>query len=86
MNTNEFKPETVVTDEGVTFEPWSDGRAIGFKVSHPDRPTRYIYLNPSGSTDTGNVDDSDAFLYLGEHGDPGEDESVVFVNIWDAQS
>jgi hypothetical protein len=71
---------TVTSEEGATFTPWTDGRAVGFKVEAAGKPTQYVYLNPSGGTDTHNINDSDVFLYHGSTGDDGE--PVCFVNIW----
>jgi hypothetical protein len=32
----------MITDaHGVTFEPWLDGRVVGFKVAHPDGRREY---------------------------------------------
>lgn len=53
----------IETEEGATFTPWSNGRAIGYKVTAVGKPDRYIVLNPSGSTE-GGIDNTDAFLYL----------------------
>jgi hypothetical protein len=75
----------VLTTEGVVFEPWTDGYAVGFKVSYPDRPTTYVYLNPSGETDTHDVNDSDVFVYRGLGGHPKVDEPRIHINIWEKE-
>lgn len=81
----DLKCSEILTPEGVLYEPWTDGHAVGFKVTADDRPTTYVYLNPSGETDTHNVDDSDVFVYHGLGGHPAVDQSVCYVNIWDKE-
>jgi hypothetical protein len=61
---------TVISEEGYVYEPWTDGHAVGFRVSHPDGRVQYIYLNPSSSDTLG---EATVFLYQGEHGDPALD-------------
>lgn len=75
----EVQPFT--TPEGATFEPWTDGTALGYRVTAPGLPDRYILLNPSTATDTGNVEDTDVFLYTGE-GEPALDDAEAYYNIW----
>lgn len=70
---------TVKTEEGATYTPWTNGRAVGFKVTAPDRATRYLYLNPSSTDDLG---ESNAFVYLEENPDE-QCATVCYVNIWD---
>jgi len=73
----------VTTDEGHTFTPWSDGWAVGFIVTSPGRPTRYVYLNPSGGSDDGSAT---VFVYAGEEPDgpaPGIDGPVTHVTLFD---
>lgn len=82
MSDFDFK---VQTEEGATFEPWTDGNAVGFKVTAEGMPDRYVYLNPSGATYAGDVRDSDVFTYHGEHGDPSEDDALSYINIWDEE-
>lgn len=57
-------------DGGVTYTPWSDGWAIGFKVEFDDGRVDFIYLNPSGGSDD-NV--PTVFLYRGTEGDVTKD-------------
>lgn len=77
---------TVTSDEGATFEPYTDGYAVGFKVTAPGKPTRFIYLNPSLATDTGDINDSDVFLYHGPfEPDTQENEPICYVNIWEPE-
>lgn len=56
-----------------TYEPWSDGHAVGFKCTCNGTVT-YIYLNPSGGGDS-----PDVFVYMGDEGDPGQDGTVCFL-------
>lgn len=64
MTDFDFKVET---PEGVTYEPWTDGHAVGFKLIHASGTEEYVYLNPSSDADGGvpNV-----FVYQGPDGDP----------------
>lgn len=66
-------------DSGVTYIPWTDGHAVGFKVLHdtegPEkRPVEFIYLNPSGDSDD---DVPTVFVYHGTEGDPCQDGAAV---------
>jgi hypothetical protein len=61
---------SIVTPEGVTYTPWSDGYAVGFRCEREDGRVEYIYLNPSSETDDGQAN---VFVYQGEHGDPARD-------------
>ena len=63
-------PKPVTDTSGAVFSPWTDGHAIGFMVAFPNKPTEYIYFNPSSDPDGGN---SNVFLYHGPHGDPSLD-------------
>jgi hypothetical protein len=67
---------TIHTPEGATYVPWTDGHAVGFRVSNPGEPDTYVYLylNPSGESDdlTPNV-----FLYQGPDGDPSTDTPII---------
>ena len=63
-----IETEQFETGETCTFEPWTNGWAVGFKVTTrkgnlPD-VVEFVYLNPSGGGDS-----PDAFVYCGEHGD-----------------
>jgi hypothetical protein len=63
------QPNTVTSDEGHVYEPWTDGWAVGFKVTHGKTGTvRYVYLNPSGSDDP--TGDATVFVSQGEAADP----------------
>ena len=47
-----FNP--VVTAEGHRFAPWTDGHAVGFKVTQAGTGrVRYVYLNPSSESGDG---------------------------------
>jgi len=77
---------TTVSDEGAVFTPWgNDEGAIGFKVTAKGKPDRYVYLNPSLATDTGDIEDSDVFVYHGDTGYPDLDEPQCYVNIWPSE-
>lgn len=70
MDISDFK----VSDEGTgtTYESWTDGYAIGFKVERGGK-IEYIYLNPSRDDD---ADQPNVFVYQGEHGTPALDTPV----------
>lgn len=55
------------TGSGTTYEPWTDGHAVGFRCTRNGQ-THYIYLNPSESEGS-----PDVFLYQGTHGNPAAD-------------
>jgi len=74
----------VETEEGATYTPWTNGWAIGFRVSAPGQPDRVVCLNPSQSDTLG---ESNVFLYLDDATDddlPGA--PVCYVGIWDGSS
>ena len=72
---------TIVT-ETVRYEPWSDGHAIGYRVTRlADGKVGYVYFNAS-------VDDGfdpecgpDVFVYMGPVGDPAQDGAAHHYNI-----
>lgn len=67
-----------------SFEPWTDGHAIGFKITrHSDGAVEYVYLNPSQDTWSDGHHHPDVFVYSGAHGDPALDSSHHFYNIFD---
>lgn len=78
-----YQPGPIVTEEGATFTPWTDGRAVGYKITAEGKLDMYIYLNPSSETDTGEIEDSDVFVYRGDTGYADLDEPQCFVNVWD---
>lgn len=73
----------VHTDEGATYTPWTDGWAVGFHVTAPGKPDRWLLLNPSTSD---SLIESNAFIYLESH-EPTTleppDQPVCFVTIWE---
>lgn len=73
--------QKVTSEEGHVYEPWTDGWAIGFKVTHATTgEVRYVYLSPSSSDDP--TGDSNVFVYTGEVGDPAgsNDGPIIFVD------
>lgn len=65
---------------GTTYEPWSDGVAVGFKVTRAANGlVEYVYLNPSGEDSDGQPN---VFFYQGNKGDPGEDIAVCYQNLF----
>lgn len=56
-----------------TYEPWSDGHAVGFKITCNGKVS-YIYLNPSSGGDS-----PDVFVYTGTEGDPSQDSPDCFL-------
>lgn len=69
---------TYVDAHGTTWEPWTDGHAVGFKVTTPDGHGQYVYLNPSSESDDGKPN---VFLYHGPTGKPDLDGPVTYVDI-----
>jgi hypothetical protein len=57
---------------GCTWEPWSDGWAVGFKATYRGE-VRYVVLNPSSHPETPNV-----FLYEGSGDNPME-QPVIYL-------
>lgn len=72
-----------VHDWDVTYTPWTDGHAVGFKVSYPDRPDSYVYLNPTMNDD--NAPDEETFpvvfVYTGPAGKPWADSPEDFHTV-----
>lgn len=69
----------VVSTPHVTYEPWTDGYAVGYKVTHrATGAVEYVYLNPSNE---GVEDRPDVFLYHGNNADPARDAALLFVNV-----
>lgn len=78
------RDQSITTDEGAVFTHFTNNEGcIGFRVTASGKPTTYVYLNPSGSVDTGDISDSDVFVYRGTTGDPSIDAPECFINIWD---
>lgn len=85
-NVDPYAPRvTDTTTDGrpaITFEPWTDGHAVGFKVTrHADNAVGYVYLNPSQDTFSDGALHPDVFVYMGAHGDPAEDGALHFYDI-----
>ena len=83
---SEFQP--VITDRtedgspAFTFTPWTDGHAVGFKVTrHADNAVSYAYLNPSQDTRSDGEFSPDVFVYVGLHGEPALDDACHFYDI-----
>lgn len=81
-----YAPNVTDTNEdgtpAYTFEPWTDGHALGFRVTrHADGKVSYVYLNPSTDTSSDERFHPDVFVYTGTHGDPARDSSHHFYNI-----
>lgn len=65
----------ITQGDEVTYTPWTDGYAVGFKVEHKATNTvEYIYLNPSNNE--GNEDVPNVFIYQGPQGDPSQDQPI----------
>lgn len=60
---------------GAKYEPWSNGQAVGFKVTRCDGFVEYVYLNPSSEDSEGQ---SNVFFYQGQDADPATDAPVCF--------
>jgi len=73
--------QTIVTQGNeVSYEPWTDGHAVGFKVTHiPTNTVEYIYLNPSGNDD--NSDSPNVFIYQGTEGHPDKDHPYHYYSV-----
>lgn len=73
----------VTTDEGHTFEPFTDGWAVGFLVTHADGRQTYLYFNPSGGDDGDDTADgiglANAFVYVGPNGNPEHDATACYI-------
>lgn len=67
-----FRHAQRVLDDGTIYCPFihPDG-FVGLMIARADRPTEYLYLNPSDHTDTADV--PNVFLYHGYEGHPAYD-------------
>ena len=65
----------------VSFTPWTDGFAVGFRVRHRvTGAVEHVYLNPSTSGDgDGDEHYGTVFLYAGT-GEPGQDQALTHVD------
>lgn len=77
--TNFTDYETFTDENGMQYEPWTNGYAVGFKCTRPDESVHYVYLNPSSEDSDGM---SNVFLYEGPNGDPGgaDDVPVIYLD------
>ena len=66
----------ITTAEGVTYTPWTDGYAIGYRIDHTGR-TEYAVLNPSIASGS-DAADGDVFLY---HGEQPLDAPVCYIHV-----
>jgi len=77
----------VLTEEGIVYTPWTDGRALGFKATAPDGRVEYVILNPSGASEGS---EGEVFVYAAPTPNFADDGTpVTFVPIFqrdDAQS
>lgn len=82
------------TPEGVTFTPWTDGTAVGFRVTRAqDERVEYVILNPSSGQDGADSDGrGDVFVYHAAYADGVEEASgdpidggspVVYVPVFE---
>lgn len=67
----------IVTPEG-TYVPWTDGHAVGYRVTDDDGRDEFIYLNPSSDDSDG---EPNVFVYRGPHGDPSQDQPLHFYRV-----
>ena len=76
MSAQDFNFEVVDEFGGVTYTPWTNGYAIGFKVTHRNGDISYVYFNPSV---TDGSCQPDVFVYTGSHGDATLDDPECFI-------
>ena len=75
---------TVTSDSGnVTWEPWTDGFAVGFVVTNKVTGTRrYLYLNPStGDAAGGGGDTGTTFIYWDNEGVPADGMTISYIDV-----
>ena len=68
----------IFDDQGARYQPWTNGYAIGFKVTLPEQQVQYIYLNPSSFVDTG---EHSVTVYIGTQGEADQDEALHHYDI-----
>jgi hypothetical protein len=84
------KARTVTSEEGVTYTPWTDGWAVGFRVTRTqDDRVEYVVLNPSG----GGLNDGEGDVFTYHLDTPLKDDGpgdvvaaaspVVYVNVFE---
>jgi len=68
--------KTVDTDNDVSFTPFVKAGRVGYKITEIETgDIRYVYLNPSAGGDP----PANVFIYIGEHNNPNDDESVYWI-------
>lgn len=70
----------VDSEDGVRYEPWTNGTVIGLRCISSKGPDEYIYFNPSESSDDGV---NTVFVYHGTFGDPAIDSAFIHAVIHD---
>ncbi len=77
-------PEHSVTDttSGEIYEPWTNGHAVGYKITRPDGRVEYLYLNASTGGDKWDHKPN-VFLYYGPNGDPSGDGALHYYDLDD---
>jgi hypothetical protein len=78
-----LRVQPIVTADGVTYQPWTNGDAVGFKATHPDGRVEYVYLNPSRDTDDGQPT---VFVHWGTTGSTEQDRPLVHVEVFPGQA
>lgn len=83
-----LKIDPIITDHNedgtpaFTFEPWTDGHAIGYKVTrHSDGKVGYVAINPSQDTWSDDRFNPDVFVYTGISDDVALDNPMHYYNI-----
>lgn len=67
-----YNGPVLVTEGGTKYESWTDGHAVGFKVTLKDGRVRYVYLNPSNEG-SDECESPNVFVYTGTEGTPALD-------------
>jgi hypothetical protein len=79
---NQLGPVVNDKDSGITYQLWTDGHAIGYKITHPGGRVAYLYLNAGGGSDDGAPT---VFAYQGYAGDLGEDSPICHFDVREAK-
>lgn len=76
--------DVIDDDAQVIYHPILGGwKAESFDALGEVSSVEYIYLNPSGGSDDGVPT---VFLYQGPNGDPGQDEALVHVVVFEERT
>jgi hypothetical protein len=70
-----------VDNYGTRYEPFTDGWAVGFKVTPPDGVVQWLYLNPSSEDPGGEPCTSNVFLYHDEDEGHGPHFTGALVHV-----